>query len=297
VKLGQRMREAKAQQAEPTALTNQRAERADAAITDPLATYKQRVQEALYEKLGPDAFIADRRHRPDVQVRPPGRRTWAIAAAVTLLAALGGAFAFGVIPFGRSTGDASKAAASQEASALLSGADLTPVATTDTGELQIESVPEGARVMLDGREAGFTPLTLKDVPAGRHALVLEGDSGTVRRTVRVQAGERTVARYEITAGFLSVFSRIPLEIYDGNRKLGASDEGHVLLAPGQYKVRLVNSHYGFEGEAEFSIKPGEISTHTVTLPEGTLVITTEAGAEIFIEGESVGTAPLMPIKE
>jgi pilus assembly protein CpaF len=60
MKLGQRMREAKAQQAEPTALTNQRAERADAAITDPLATYKQRVQDALYEKLGPDAFIAER---------------------------------------------------------------------------------------------------------------------------------------------------------------------------------------------------------------------------------------------
>ena len=57
--------------------------------------------------------------------------------------------------------------------------------------------------------SGFTPVTLKDVAAGRHALILEGDSGTLRRTVRVQAGERTVARYEITAGFLSVSSRDP----------------------------------------------------------------------------------------
>ena len=56
---------------------------------------------------------------------------------------------------------------------------------------------------------GFTPLTVKNVSAGRHALILEGESGTLRRTVRVQAGERTVARYEITAGFLSVSSRIP----------------------------------------------------------------------------------------
>jgi pilus assembly protein CpaF len=60
MKLGQRMREAKAQETEPAVLSTQRAARNEAAITDPLATYKQRVQEALYEKLGPDAFIAER---------------------------------------------------------------------------------------------------------------------------------------------------------------------------------------------------------------------------------------------
>ena len=112
----------------------------------------------------------------------------------------------------------------------------------------------------------------------------------------MQPGERTIARYEITAGFLSVSSRIPLEIYDGNRKIGTSDEGHILLAPGQYNVRLVNSHYGFRQDAEFTIKPGEISTHPVTLPEGTLRITTEAGSEIFVEGEHVGIAPLAAIR-
>ncbi len=147
-------------------------------------------------------------------------------------------------------------------------------------------------MVLDGREVGFTPLTLKDVPAGRHSLVLEGESGTVKRTVRVQATERTVARYEITAGFLSVTSRIPVEIFDGNRKLGSSDEGHILLAPGQYKVRLVSSQYGFREDAEFTIKAGEISTHAVTLPEGSLHITTEPGSEIFVEGELMGIAPL-----
>jgi pilus assembly protein CpaF len=60
MKLGQRMREAKAQQPESADFVSQRLARIDTAISDPLATYKQRVQEALYEKLGPDAFIAER---------------------------------------------------------------------------------------------------------------------------------------------------------------------------------------------------------------------------------------------
>ena len=128
------------------------------------------------------------------------------------------------------------------------------------------------------------------------SLVLEGEAGTVRRTVRVQAGERTVARYEITAGFLSVFSRIPVDIYQGSRKIGASGDKSILLAPGQYKVSLVNSHFHYSAEAEFTIKPGEVTTHTVELPMGSLVVNTATGADILIGGEKVGTAPMAAIQ-
>ena len=54
----------------------------------------------------------------------------------------------------------------------------------------------------------------------------------------------------------------------------------------------MNAHYGYREDAEFTIKAGEISTHTVTLPEGSLRINTEPGAEIFVEGELDGIAPL-----
>jgi hypothetical protein len=213
-----------------------------------------------------------------------------IAAAALAVVAIGGIATFGMLK-GRSAPKASVAAPAA-APAVVAEVVETPSADAGYGELRVESIPDGARVVLDGREMGFTPLTLKDVPAGRRSLLLEGESGTLRRTVRVQAGERTVARYEITGGFLSVPSRIPLEIYDGTRKIGTSDEGHIGLAPGQYKVRLINKHYGFAEDAELTIKPGEVSTHQVMLPEGSLRVTTEAGAEIFVEGELVGVAPL-----
>ena len=40
------------------------------------------------------------------------------------------------------------------------------------------------------------------------------------------------------------------------------------------------------------IKPGQIATYTATPATGRLIVNTAAGAEVFIEGESVGTAPL-----
>ena len=212
-----------------------------------------------------------------------------IAAAAVVVALIGGGALY--MLKGRTAAPAPAAAAAAVPAAVQPVADDVPT-EAGSGELRVESVPDGARVVLDGKEVGFTPLTLKNVPAGRHALVLEGDNGTLKRTVRVKADERTIARYEITSGFLSVTSRIPVEIFDGTRKLGSSDEGHILLPPGQYKVRLVNTKYGFREDAEFAIKAGEISTHAVNLPEGSLHITTEAGAEIFVEGELMGIAPL-----
>lgn len=62
---------------------------------------------------------------------------------------------------------------------------------TPTGELVINTSP-WARVFLDGRAVGNTPVILRDVPAGRHHVRLRTADGRVTQmTVDVRAGERT----------------------------------------------------------------------------------------------------------
>jgi len=61
-------------------------------------------------------------------------------------------------------------------------------------------------------------------------------------------------------------------------------------------VTLANAHYGFREDAEVTIKAGEIATHGVVLPDGSLHVTAEPDSEIFVEGDRVGTAPLGPIQ-
>ena len=60
MKLGERIRQAQTGVVKPNGFTTHKPDHAGAVITDPLAAYKQRVQEALYEKLGPDAFQSER---------------------------------------------------------------------------------------------------------------------------------------------------------------------------------------------------------------------------------------------
>jgi pilus assembly protein CpaF len=59
MRLGDRVREATEREKQVTSLTGRR-DRSSPAANDPLAAYKQKVQEVLYERLGPDAFSDDR---------------------------------------------------------------------------------------------------------------------------------------------------------------------------------------------------------------------------------------------
>lgn len=64
-------------------------------------------------------------------------------------------------------------------------------ASDSTGSLSIDSRPRGARVLLDGRLIGTTPLVLSGVRAGPHVIRLERDGYTRwSSTVRVAGGQR-----------------------------------------------------------------------------------------------------------
>ncbi len=57
-----------------------------------------------------------------------------------------------------------------------------------TGGLDIRSDPPGARVTIDGRPRGTTPLTVRDLAPGDHQVVLEGGGRKVTQPVRIDAG-------------------------------------------------------------------------------------------------------------
>jgi hypothetical protein len=59
------------------------------------------------------------------------------------------------------------------------------------GTLIVESRPQGADVMIDGRPVGTTPLSLSDVRAGSHAVRLEREGYLIwTAPVKVTAGEQ-----------------------------------------------------------------------------------------------------------
>ena len=73
------------------------------------------------------------------------------------------------------------------------------------GALAVDSRPTGAKVFMDGKLVGTTPLALPSVPAGSHAIRLEHDgyrrwSSSVRdRRERAESGDGVAGTIEETA--------------------------------------------------------------------------------------------------
>lgn len=78
-----------------------------------------------------------------------------------------------------------------------------PKSDSLVGSLVIESRPAGARVVLDGKSLGVTPLTVPDVRTGSHPLRLErAGYKTLVTSVVIKSGER--ARIAVTLELLGV---------------------------------------------------------------------------------------------
>jgi hypothetical protein len=156
----------------------------------------------------------------------------------------------------------------------------------------VTSAPAGAQVLVDGKARGVTPLTVTDLTAGRHEVVLRSDAGSVRRTVMLSANQTQTLEEEIYSGWVTVYSPFEVTIAEGNRVLRPDDRNQVMLSPGIHELRLLNKTLGYEAVLQVDVKPGEGSSMRLTPPPSTLTITAPEPADVLVDGARVGQTPL-----
>ena len=93
-------------------------------------------------------------------------------------------------------------------------------------------------------------------------------------------------------GFLTAFSRIPMEVYADGKRIGTTEDGQLLLANGTHQIEFVSERFHYRAIASLTIPAGHVLPYTVALPSAEVRIATIPGAEVFIEGERIGVAPL-----
>jgi hypothetical protein len=160
-----------------------------------------------------------------------------------------------------------------------------------TGILTIETIPTGAKVLLNGTHAGETPLRLEGLPEGRHTVTLVTDSVTVKRTVRVEAGKTVALDVPVFSGWVAIFAPIVLEVSEGNKGLGSTDQGRILLAPGRHVLTVTNRALGYTSTHTIEVGAGEETPLNLT-PTGTVNLNAVPWAEVWVDGTRVGETPL-----
>ena len=96
-------------------------------------------------------------------------------------------------------------------------------------------------------------------------------------------------------GFLTAFSRIPMDVYADGKRIGTTEDGQLLIASGTHQIEFVSERFHYRAVASLTIPAGHVLPYTVALPSSEVHILTTPGAQVWIEGERIGIAPLQPI--
>jgi hypothetical protein len=164
-------------------------------------------------------------------------------------------------------------------------------AAEKTGTVVLTTEPAGAHVLLDGKEMGDSPLTLENVPAGKHALMFVTASASVKRIIRVETGKTVSLDVAVFSGWIAVYSPIPLDISENGRAIGSSEQGRLMLSPGRHQLTLANKDLGYSSVQTVDIEPGEERPISVQ-PTGELSANASPWAEVWMNGKKIGETPV-----
>jgi PEGA domain len=193
---------------------------------------------------------------------------------------------------------------------VVAGAEVTQSIDLEravqTGSLFVRSDPAGAKVLVDNKPAGVTPITVLDLSPGSHTVSVTGaDGSNAKQSVQVEAGATatlrlsldrpqvaeatTAAAAEPTNGWVLVDAPIELQVLQGSRQLGTSGR-RLPLAPGSYDLQLRSADYSATKRVE--VAAGRVARIEVNVPDGTINLNAAPWAEVYLDGRSLGETPI-----
>jgi hypothetical protein len=191
-----------------------------------------------------------------------------------------------------------EAAPSQASASPAPGSSTTPSSrpagggvVANTGRLEIETQPAGARILVDGKPAGESPVALDGIAAGRHTVTFVTPSGSVKRTIRIETGRTTKLDVPIFSGWVGIYAPFVLEVIEDGRVIGTTEESRILLSPGKHDLTLVNRELGYSSAQTVEIEPGEVKSISID-PRGRVNLNASPWAEVWIDGRKIGDTPI-----
>jgi hypothetical protein len=161
-----------------------------------------------------------------------------------------------------------------------------------TGRLTVRSDPAGARILVDGRERGVTPLTLDDLTIGAHTVVLQTAQGSVGRTVKITADQAALVSESIYVGWLKLFAPFEVQVAEGTRAIRLDEQNQIMLSPGPHELRFESRALGYRETHRVNIEPGKTMSLSLVPAPSILTVTSATPAVVLIDGLQVGETPL-----
>jgi hypothetical protein len=174
----------------------------------------------------------------------------------------------------------------------LAAGSSAPATTT----VDVSSDPAGARVTIDGKASGVTPLSVT-VDPGAHEVSVSNGSSTMSRTVTVGAGATAAVMASLVApgsgaGWVTIASPVELQILEGGVVIGTTTATRLMLPAGRHDLVVSNATLGFQAPLRVDVQAGKSGIATVGVPNGSVSINALPWATVSLDGRDLGTTPL-----
>jgi hypothetical protein len=179
--------------------------------------------------------------------------------------------------------------------------DLTSAPASAPGRLSVLTDPPGARVSIDGRPRGVSPLVVEDLVAAEHMVSVTSGTASAQRAVTLSDGVAKELMFSLPrsaaslAGWMALASPFPVDVIEGGEMIGASG-AKIMLAAGKHELVLRNQAFGYEERRTMNIVAGAVASVTVIPPKGRLNVNAQPWADVLIDGAAVGQTPLANIE-
>ena len=174
-----------------------------------------------------------------------------------------------------------------------------PKGTATLGQLQVRTDPAGARVSVDGVSRGVAPVTVSDLQPGEHDVLVEGELGSMKQTVVVEAGITASLMMPLGApdgapvsGWISVSAPADVQVFEGGRLVGSSQSERLMVSAGRHDLEIVNQALGYRSSRTVQVTPGRVTAIKVDFPKGTIALNAIPWADVWIDGAKVGETPI-----
>jgi len=179
---------------------------------------------------------------------------------------------------------------------VVRAAPAVPAAPPVTGALSIVTSPAGGLVTIDGVDHGAAPVTVSTLMGGEHQLVVRSQGGVYRQTVTVQPGSTSTVvvgtNASVAAGWLTVETALPLQIYEGGRLLGVTETERLMLPAGDHQLTFNDERTGFQMARSVRIEPGGQAIVAIPVPRAPVNVNAIPWADVWMANERLGETPI-----
>jgi hypothetical protein len=177
--------------------------------------------------------------------------------------------------------------------------ELLPAAALPSrARLSIVTDPPGARVSVDGRPRGVSPLVIEDPAAAEHTVTVTSTTGSAQRRVITEPGTAKEVVFSLPrssaplGGWLSVVSPFPVDVLEADEVVGTSGVSKMMLPAGTHELVLRNKSVGYEVRRTVEVTAGTVAAIEIVPPKVALNVNAKPWADVVINGEPVGQTPL-----